>query len=201
MTPEPLVARDSVPYYERFAEAFAARAGGLDLSALYEPFLARVPRGGRILDAGCGPGRDSAAFLARGYEVEAFDASPKLVAEARQRTGLEVQRRRFEEYEAAAELDGVWACASLLHIPSGRLPSVLERLARALRPGRPFFMSFKHGEGERREGLRFFTDLTPLDLERILDEVPNLEATRVWTSESIQRGAEQLWTLALAERV
>jgi 2-polyprenyl-3-methyl-5-hydroxy-6-metoxy-1,4-benzoquinol methylase len=69
----------------RHAEEFAARTRDLDMTAVYEEFLPLVLPGGHILDAGCGTGRDSAAFLQRGFKVTAFDASKALVEMA---TGL-----------------------------------------------------------------------------------------------------------------
>ena|SRR5205807_552927 len=71
---------DTVTYYERHADSFLSATVHVDLGSLYEPFLALVPEGGLILDAGCGSGRDSRAFLERGYRVRAFDASPELYA-------------------------------------------------------------------------------------------------------------------------
>ena len=66
-------------YYNERAAAFTRDTLDLDLGPLYAPFLARVPADGRILDAGCGPGRDSRVFLARGYDVTACDAGGAMV--------------------------------------------------------------------------------------------------------------------------
>jgi 2-polyprenyl-3-methyl-5-hydroxy-6-metoxy-1,4-benzoquinol methylase len=75
--------------------------------------------GGRILDAGCGPGRDALAFAERGYELIAFDASTAMVRVARERVGsrIVVHLMRFEDLNGQSEFDGIWACASLLHVP------------------------------------------------------------------------------------
>lgn len=155
---------DSIRYYERNAERFAADTGDLDMSALHERFLPYVPAGGRILDAGCGVGRDALAFAQRGYSVLAFDASPEMVRLAMERTGgrVEVLRMGFEEVRWQGEFDGVWACASLLHVRAPDLPFVLRRLRAVLRPGGALYMSFKYGSGERvLEGRRFTDDLPP----------------------------------------
>ena len=75
----------TLDYYEAHAEQFFADTQSVDMAPLYERFLSELPVGALILDAGCGSGRDSKAFLERGYRVSAFDASEKLVALARTR--------------------------------------------------------------------------------------------------------------------
>ena len=159
---------DSVAYYDLNADRFAADTGGIDMSALYERFLGRVEAGGRILDAGCGVGRDALAFTERGYSVVAFDASAEMVRLASERTAgrTEVLQMRFDDAAWLEEFDGVWACASLLHVPATDLPTVIRRLRAALRPSGVIYMSFKHGSGERVVGGRRFTDYTEGDAQR-----------------------------------
>jgi 2-polyprenyl-3-methyl-5-hydroxy-6-metoxy-1,4-benzoquinol methylase len=82
---DPLV--DTVGYYDRCAADFAAQTADLDLEPVYLRFLRYMPPGGRILDAGCGAGRDALAFAERGYEVVAFDASEAMVTLASERVG------------------------------------------------------------------------------------------------------------------
>jgi SAM-dependent methyltransferase len=67
----------TLDYYDSHAEEFLERTATVSIEHLYEPFLALVPQGGRILDAGCGSGRDAAEFARRGYEVVAFDDQPR----------------------------------------------------------------------------------------------------------------------------
>ena len=69
---------DTVAYYNDNAEAFFSDTAGVDMSDLHRRFLQGIPEGGLILDAGCGSGRDSKAFLGSQYRVRAFDASPEL---------------------------------------------------------------------------------------------------------------------------
>ncbi len=90
---------DTIRWYDRQAADFDARTVDLDLAPLYDRFLSRVRPGGRILDAGCGVGRDALAFAERGFEVVAFDASEEMARLARERVGgrAEVLRMRFED--------------------------------------------------------------------------------------------------------
>ena len=78
----------TIEYYDRNADQFVRDTVGVDVEALYEPFLERVPAGGKILDAGCGSGRDSKAFLDLGFQVVSLDASEEMVRRATQLTGL-----------------------------------------------------------------------------------------------------------------
>jgi 2-polyprenyl-3-methyl-5-hydroxy-6-metoxy-1,4-benzoquinol methylase len=81
--------------------------------------------------------REALAFAERGYEVVAFDASDAMVQLARERVGSRavVHLMRLEELNTESEFDGIWACASLLHIPQPSLAGVATRLALAMRPG------------------------------------------------------------------
>jgi SAM-dependent methyltransferase len=162
----------TVAYYNRNAARYVAETVEVDLSALRERFLAQIPTGGFILDAGCGSGRDSLAFLQRGYRVRAFDAPPEVARLAAVRIGQPVQVQRFEELDERAAYDGIWACASLLHLPTAEIPNALQRLWAALKPDGVLYLSLKHGESERvdAEG-RHFTDATEARLRDWLAEL------------------------------
>ncbi|WP_297107853.1 class I SAM-dependent methyltransferase [uncultured Devosia sp.] len=116
-------------------------------------FLAALPAAARILELGCGNGMDAEHMLAQGFDVDATDGTPELVAEAQTRLGARTRVMRFEQLDAEAEYDGVWACASLLHVPTTDLPNILARVRRAIRPGGVFVASFKAGSGEGRDGI------------------------------------------------
>lgn len=114
-------------------------------------FIAALPAGAHVLELGAGSGRDAAHMLAQGLDVDATDASPDLAAEAAKRLGRPVRQLRFDELEAEAAYDGIWASASLLHAPASELTDDLARIHRALRPGGLFVASFKAGNGEGRD--------------------------------------------------
>ena len=150
----------TLAFYDREAAAYAARwtgRGNPDLDA----FLDRLTPGARILELGCGGGQNAAAMIARGFDVDATDGSAGLVAEAARLLGRPVRPMRFDELEAEAEYDAVWAAACLLHVPLAGLPSVLARVWRALRPGGLHFASYKATGREGRDGLgRWFNQPT-----------------------------------------
>ena len=103
----------------------------------------------RILDLGCGPGRDLAAFRAMGHEPVGLEGSPRLAAMAREHSGCEVWEQDFLALRLpAADFDGIFANASLFHVPSRELPHVLGELHAALRPEGVLFSSNPRGNNE-----------------------------------------------------
>jgi SAM-dependent methyltransferase len=191
-----------VAYYDQNALGFEADTAELDMSGLHERFLKQVPSGGRILDAGCGVGRDALAFAQRGFRVLAFDASCEMVEMARRRvSGLaDIRQMRFEDIAWQGEFDGIWACASLLHIAPLDFPGVARKVARALHPQGICYMSFKHGTGERIVGGRCFVDHTETSFRSALAET-GLEMAEVWlSSDPRPERAREQWLNAIARR-
>jgi SAM-dependent methyltransferase len=171
------------------------------MAPLYTRFLAHLPQGGQILDAGCGSGRDALALRRLGYAVTAFEASPTLARLASDYCGLPVEVRRFQEVEWEDRFDGIWACASLLHVPLAELPEVLRRLGRALKSDGVLYASFKYGAGEREHGGRRFTDLDEKRLAVLVETVPVLEVLETWVTGDRREGREgERWLNAVVAR-
>lgn len=150
----------NVDYYNRNADSFFEGSINADMSVVRARFLSYVPAGGRILDAGCGSGRDSKVFMEAGYDVVSFDASEEMCKRASEFIGREVKNMRFEEMSFANEFDGIWACASLLHVAFEKLPEIVKKLHEALRTNGAVYASFKYGEGTKIRGDRVFSDFT-----------------------------------------
>jgi SAM-dependent methyltransferase len=171
------------PYYERNADAYARATRGVEMSELYGHFLPHLPPHARILDAGSGSGRDTLAFLHKGYAVDAFDASPTLARLSSALTGIPTQVLRFQEFASPPVFDGIWACASLLHVPKSELQDAVLRLVHALKPHGALYLSVKYGSGERvAEDRRLFVDLNRRDLHRLFGNIPEMKLTQVWIS-------------------
>ena len=151
----------------RVRRAFDRAAAGYDAAAdlqrrVCDLLLAQLPdlAPARILDAGCGPGRNAAAFLSHGYRVTAIDASPAMVQLAK-RSGVNARVMTFQQMTFCRQFDGIWAGASVLHVPHAEIPEVLSRFARALNPGGILYVSLKEGQSERiAEDGRFFSYFT-----------------------------------------
>lgn len=189
-------------WYDDNAEGFAERTRTLDLRHLYETFLAHVPPNGAVLDAGCGSGRDSKAFLERGFEVTAIDASKSMATLAERYLGQPVAHMRFQDVPWEGEFDGIWACASLLHVPKNELPQVFGRLGRALKPGGVLYASFKLGRGEREDALtgRHFTDLTEAELTELVRLSSTLRVLALWVNDDDRPGHDLKWLNALLQK-
>ncbi len=191
----------SCAYYNKHAHTFFDDTVEVDMTPLYGRFLPLLEDRSTILDAGCGSGRDALAFAKLGYSVTAFDASPALVALAEQHIGQPVQCLRFQDLTWQSEFGGIWACASLLHVPSAELPDVIARLRAALKPGGILYASFKYGSGEREHRGRRFTDLDEPGLAGLLDQVPGLGPVETWTTDDRRPGREaERWLNTLLRR-
>ena len=146
-----------------------------------------------MLDAGCGSGRDALYFHQLGYRVTAFDGSEAIVALARQKTGLPVRHQSFAEVVDVNAFDGIWACASLLHLPEAEVPDAIGRLWQALKPGGALYMSFKAGAGERESNGRHFTDATEASVERWSQWLTALADRRIWRTADQRPDRNEQW--------
>ena len=154
------MSNSNIDYYNIHADDFYAGSVDADMSEWRNRFIKYLPDGGRVLDAGCGSGRDSKAFIMQGYSVVAIDASGEMCLRASELLGQEVWQMRFDEMSFDDEFDGVWACASLLHVPISEMADVLKKIKHGLRPEGIFYASFKYGEGETVKDVRSFTNYT-----------------------------------------
>jgi len=142
---------ETLRFYKTEVVAYAQNGWGR-VSPHLPGFLDRLTPGAHILELGCGAGRDSAYMMAAGFAVEPTDGVPEMAAEATRRLGYPVRVMRFDELDAVARYDAIWANASLLHVPSTALPNILHRVWRALKPGGWHFANYKRGDVEGRDG-------------------------------------------------
>ncbi len=135
----------TIHYYDKNAKSFYDRTIGINLSETYHRFLTYIPAQSHILDAGCGTGRDSKCFLSKGYSVTAFDASQEMCTLASKETDLSVQQLTFQDMTFNQEFEGVWANASLLHVPYEETKAVYGKIHKALVPNGIFYGCYKYG--------------------------------------------------------
>ena len=191
---------ETIRYYDEHADEFVRGTVSVDMEPLHGLFLAMLPETGTILDAGCGSGRDSKIFLDRGYSVTAIDASEKMVEATANLTGLVARRLQFQQMEFDNKFDGIWACASLLHVPRAEIDTILNAFARALRPNGVCYLSFKEGDGERVQDGRLFTDFTESGLKAVLAHCSELEVVRIWTTQDARPDRADQWVNALVRK-
>ena len=170
--------------YDKYAKQIADRFWTNDLSHLWAPFLEILPLNARILDLGCGAGRDTAQFTSRGFSAIGADLSMGMLSEASSRSACSyLQADMIALPFHPASFDAVWANASLLHLPRRLTPGVLAGIHKLLKPGGILYLSLKIGEGEaweEREGQRFFTFYQPNEVFRLLADI-NFTLHQHWT--------------------
>ena len=169
-----------ISYYDKNAEEFCRATKDADMSFCRDKFLHLLEQRNyikksksdkskiHILDAGCGSGRDAKAFLDAGYQVTALDASRKMCEEAKKLIKQEVYCIKFEELQFQEEFNGIWACASLLHISFAEISGVLKRLWNALRENGVLYASIKYGEGIRTDKDRLFFNYEETALNNLM---------------------------------
>lgn len=179
-------------FYNDNATSFFNDTVDADLSAIYQKFLPLLASGAHILDAGCGSGRDTHYFISQGFRVTAFDASEVLVLKAQEFTGIDVTVNTFENFRDKSSaknaddlFDAIWACASLLHVPSKHLPASFSNLSAQLKQGGVFYCSFKYGTNDTAKNGRDFTNANE---ERLLSFIQNsnLKMVNTWITEDVR---------------
>ncbi len=148
----------TLSHYNQNAEAFWNGTKDHDVTQNYEAFLAPFPKEKMldILDLGCGPGRDVHYFKSLGHRPVGLDGSEVFCSMARKHTGCLILHQKFLGLELSRQaFDGIFANASLFHVPSQELPGVLANLYAALRPGGILFLSNPRGNDEGWSGQRY----------------------------------------------
>lgn len=198
--------RDNRPnaaaWYDANADKFFRQTKNLDLSHAYKAFLTLLPDKARILDAGCGSGRDTRHFLSLGHEVRAFDLSPEMVRKARAYTGAEVDCMGFTDLNYQDEFHGVFASASLLHLPPPELTASLEALSRALVDKGILYASFKHGDREwYKDDILYFRAYDESALQFHFSKTNGLRITEIWTTPDLRPGRkDEIWVHVLGQK-
>lgn len=170
----------TLQYYDHHADLFFQNTYQVNMESLYTVFTRYLPKHAKILDLGCGSGRDTLAFLQKGYLVEAIDYSKVLVEKATQLTGLSIRFESFYDLSEYESYDGVWACASLLHCEREKLPNVVQRILNALKVNGICYMSFKYGNQEREKEGRNFTDLDEVLANELFKLFDNIILLQQW---------------------
>lgn len=193
--------KENCAYYNRQARAFFENTVDADVKGLYASFVPLIPNGGHILDFGCGSGRDSLYFLQKGYQVTALDGSEKLCGLAQYLIGQLVRQQDFFEFDDCEMYEGIWACASLLHISEKDLPEIIGKLNLALKPKGIIFASFKYGKGERFDNGRHFTDMDEAGIQKLFNSETGFVIRRLWQTSDVREGREdEKWIDVIAEK-
>ena len=180
----------TLAYYDENATAFASSTANVEFSETQRRFEELLSPGARILDFGCGSGRDAKHFLDAGFDVTATDGSAELCRLADQRIGRPVRHELFQDLAETDAYDGIWACSSILHLPKAELANVFGKMLAALKPGGIIYTSFKLGTFEGMRNGRHFTDFTEATFREFLAGIPGLRIQQAWTTRDVRPGRE-----------
>lgn len=184
----------TIEFYNENAEEFAKGTLDVDFKDVQDRFLSVLHEGARILDFGCGSGRDTKYFLSKGFCVDATDGSAELCKLASELTGIRVKQMLFLQLDAVGIYDGIWACSSILHLPKAELKDVLLKMIRAIKDNGYIYTSFKYGDYEGYRNERFFTDFTENSFEEFIKEIPGIKIIEYWISSDVRPGrSEEKW--------
>ena len=170
----------TIQFYNENAESYFKSTATVDFTSTYNRFLKYIPEHGSIIDMGCGSGRDVSAFARMGYEAVGLDASEKLAEIAMKESGESVIIADMSSWVADKPFDGIWCCASLLHLQDEELRSVVANFEKNLKPGGAIFISVKSGieTGVDEKG-RYMRNFTEKELEDLLT-FANISVTEKW---------------------
>ena len=189
-------------FYDEHANEYAELTVKADMTKQYAKFLAYLPMDSSILDAGCGSGRDSLFFMKKGYAVTMLDASAGMCKCAEKLTGQKALHMQFEEINFEKQFDGIWACASLLHVPEKNLENIFAKFWRALKDNGILYASWKYGEEERYDGERFYCDMTAEKLKNVLACAGLFDCLECWVAEdALSLNRKQKWLNVVLRKV
>ena len=200
-----VIAARTLGHYDQNADSFREGTRDHDVSQNIDALLDAIGRPAplRILDLGCGPGRDLATFRALGHVAVGLDGCPAFVSMARADTGCDVMHQSLFDLELAGlELDGVFANASLFHVPTALLQDVLARVRAALIPGGVLFCSNPRAFTSDEEGWHGERYGAYLTVDRWTAELQSagFEVLRSYLRPEGKTPAQQPWVALVARK-
>ena len=180
----------TIEYYNENVSKFVNDTQDVVFCATQDLFLSYLNEGDSILDLGCGSGRDTKYFLSKGYKVDATDGSEEICKVASDYTGINVKCLLFNELDEIDKYDGIWACASILHLDRDDLIDVFHRIARSLKDNGILYTSFKYSEFEGMRNGRYFTDFTIESFNEFQTNIPEFIIEKKWITSDVRNGRE-----------
>jgi ubiquinone/menaquinone biosynthesis C-methylase UbiE len=192
--------------YRQIAAAYAqAQSSRAQLARHIDKFVAFLPVGGTVLDVGCGPGMDTAVFQSQQLTAIGLDYSHEMMRVGRDEHGCNVPfaRADMRHLPIGQKVDGIWSCASLLHLDRKEMLPTLQGFWRVLKPGGILYLSLKVGSGEAwvkmqnyGHGLpRFFTYWQAEALDALL-ETAVFHILEAWEED----GKKDRWLVRYAQK-
>ncbi|MCR5529233.1 MAG: class I SAM-dependent methyltransferase [Saccharofermentans sp.] len=184
---------DTLGYYNDNADQFFASTIEADISELRIRLTRYLKQGDYILDLGCGSGRDTKVFIDQGFRVDAIDGSEELCKKASEYTGIQVKHQYFQDINEEDKYNGVWACASLLHVEYNDLLDVFSKVYTALKTNGIFYMSFKLGDSDVIREDRHFTDMNDERFDALNVQTIGFEEIDRWQTLDVRPDRNVEW--------
>ena len=194
--------KTTLNYYNENAEAFCESTKDANMSLCYKMFEKYLPAEAKLLDLGCGSGRDSKYFICKGFDVTSVDGSEEICKYASNYLEKQVPCLRFQDMAFNSEFDGVWACASLLHVNADKLPEILKRVWKSLKPDGVLYASFKYGTQEREKEGRYFIDLNETKVYEFFERNGMFQILLCDVTVDVREGrSDEKWINVVAQKV
>ena len=188
-------------YYNQNADSFIEGTVSVNFKEVQDKFL-QMLSGKKILDFGCGSGRDTMYFLKSGFDVTATDGSEELCKYASEYTGIQVKQMLFQDLDEVDYYDVIWACSSILHLSKNELRIVMNKMSRALKSDGIIYTSFKYGNFEGERNGRFFTDFTIDEFTDFVKDVKEMAIEEYWITGDVRPGrGDERWLNLILRKI
>lgn len=177
-----LKSNTTIKYYDDCYIEYHQKTHSIDMLAIYDEVRKWVANGSRILDAGCGTGRDTQYFLKNGFKVTSFDASLKMVELCNEYPFAYCEQKSFDTINYPSKFDLVWACASLLHLDKDELKRAFYKLFKSLKDGGILYFSLKSNSIDNSERQYYYYNQQEIDL--ILTDTLRMRFIKSWVTTS-----------------
>ena len=185
------VSNKTIEYYNKNADAYFEMTSKAKMFASCDRFLLYLENNSTILDFGCGSGRDTKYFMEKGFNVHGIDGSIEMCKRAKENSGcLNIECVDFLSFDRKEMYDGIFACASLLHLNVDELCVVFHKLIDACFNHGVIYASFKYGDFEGYRDERYYTDMNETKMLDLIYEYEDLSIEDMWVSKDVIGGRE-----------
>jgi len=152
-------AKTMADFYQQQCDAYHRRTVNIDPSSFLKPLIHHIASGAKVIDVGCGSGRDVLWLKKHGFKVKGFERSPGLADLARRHAGCAVIEGDFENYDfSRMQVDAILLVGALVHVEHGKMPAVFKNITAGLNSGGKVLLTLKKGRGTYADesGRRFY---------------------------------------------
>lgn len=193
---------DSIDYYNRYAVPYYEETVDVSMEDVMERFVELLPENAEVLDLGCGSGRDTIVLEEKGFYVTPMDGSEEMCKLAEVNIDQEVLQMTYEEMDFDDVFDGIWACASLVHLTEDEMRETLAKLVQALKVDGILYLSVHKGDRDGIYNGRYFRDYSRKELSGLIDKTSGLELVDIWTTQDVRSAKrDRMWLNVLARKV